>query len=64
MGAEGAVNVLYRREIEAAADPDAVRREKVAEFNERFGGPFNALEKQFAHAVIRPRQAVVSPASG
>ncbi|MPZ15805.1 MAG: methylmalonyl-CoA carboxyltransferase [Chloroflexi bacterium] len=56
MGAEGAVNVLYRREIESAADPDDVRRQKIAEFNERFSGPFDALSKQFAHAVIRPAE--------
>lgn len=56
MGAEGAVNVLYRREIESAADPDATRKQKIAEFNERFSGPFDALSKQFAHAAIRPAE--------
>jgi len=54
MGAEGAVDVLYRREIQGAEDPAATRREKIAEFNERFSGPFDALSKQFAHAAIRP----------
>src|SRR5207244_9730989 len=54
MGAEGAVNVLYRREIEAAADPAEMRRQKIAEFTERFSGPFDALSKQFAPAVIPP----------
>ncbi|MGH8245228.1 MAG: acyl-CoA carboxylase subunit beta, partial [Gammaproteobacteria bacterium] len=54
MGAEGAVNVLYRREIEEAADPQAVRQEKIAEFSRRFSGPFDALSKQFAQAAIRP----------
>jgi methylmalonyl-CoA decarboxylase subunit alpha len=56
MGAEGAVNVLYRREIEGAEDPAEVRRQKIAEFTERFSGPFDALSKQFAHAVIRPAE--------
>jgi len=56
MGAEGAVNVLYRREIEAADDPEAVRREKIEEFGERFSGPFEAVAKQFAHAAIEPRE--------
>ena len=56
MGAEGAVNVLYRREIEGAPDPAEMRRQKIAEFNERFSGPFDALSKQFAHAVIRPAE--------
>jgi acetyl-CoA carboxylase carboxyltransferase component len=59
MGAEGAVNVLYRREIEGASDPEAVRQEKVAEFNERFAGPFDALSKQFAHAPVRPAETRV-----
>src|SRR3954469_19637350 len=40
MGAEGAVNIIYRREIAAAADPAAARQEKVAEFNDRFASPF------------------------
>jgi acetyl-CoA carboxylase carboxyltransferase component len=56
MGAEGAVNVLYRREIEEAADPQALRQEKIAEFNQRFSGPFDALSKQFAQAAIRPEE--------
>jgi acetyl-CoA carboxylase carboxyltransferase component len=54
MGAEGAVDVLYRREIESAPDPEEARRQKIAEFNERFSGPFDALSKQFAQAAIRP----------
>jgi acetyl-CoA carboxylase carboxyltransferase component len=56
MGGGGAVNVIYRREIEKAADPEKTRREKLAEFTERFSGPFEALAKQFAHAVIRPSE--------
>ena len=54
MGAEAAVEVLYKREIEAAADPAAVRKEKVAEFRERFSGPGDALAKSFAQASIEP----------
>ena len=56
MGAEAAVEVLHRREIEAAADPAAVRQEKVAEFRERFSGPFDALRTGFAHAAVRPAE--------
>ena len=56
MGGGGAVNVLYRREIEQSADPAKVRAEKIAEYQERFNGPFEALSKQFAHAAIRPRE--------
>src|SRR6185436_8907463 len=50
MGGGGAVNVLYRREIEQSADPAKTRAEKIAEYQERFNGPFEALSKQFAHA--------------
>lgn len=56
MGGSGAVNVLYRREIEQSPDPEKTRNEKIAEFRERFSGPFEALSKQFAQAVIRPRE--------
>jgi acetyl-CoA carboxylase carboxyltransferase component len=54
MGGGGAVNVLFRREIERSADPAKTRAEKIAEYQERFNGPFEALSKQFAHAAIRP----------
>ena len=56
MGGGGAINVLYRREIEQSADPEKTRIEKLAEFAERFSGPFEALSKQFAHAAIRPAE--------
>jgi propionyl-CoA carboxylase beta chain len=54
MGGGGAVNVLYKREIEQSEDPAKTRAEKIAEYQERFNGPFEALAKQFAHAAIRP----------
>jgi acetyl-CoA carboxylase carboxyltransferase component len=54
MGGGGAVNILYKREIEQSPDPEKTRKEKLAEFAERFSGPFEALSKQFAHAAIRP----------
>ena len=54
MGGGGAVNVLYRREIEQSADPERTRQEKLLEYAERFSGPFEALSKQFAQAAIRP----------
>jgi methylmalonyl-CoA decarboxylase subunit alpha len=56
MGGGGAVNVLYKREIEQSPDPEATRKEKIAEFTERFSGPFEALSKQFAQAAIRPHE--------
>jgi propionyl-CoA carboxylase beta chain len=54
MGAEGAVNVVYRREL-AGAEPD-LRAGKVAEFNERFASPFAAAERGFVDDVIEPRE--------
>ena len=56
MGGGGAVNVLYRREIDRSPDPAKTRAEKLAEYHERFNGPFEALSKQFAQAAIRPRE--------
>jgi methylmalonyl-CoA decarboxylase subunit alpha len=56
MGGGGAVNVLYKREIEQSPDPEKTRKEKLGEFAERFSGPFEALSKQFAHAAIRPEE--------
>jgi propionyl-CoA carboxylase beta chain len=55
MGPEGAVNILYRRELEAAADPAATRAEKVAEFREKFANPYIAASRGFIDEVIRPR---------
>jgi propionyl-CoA carboxylase beta chain len=56
MGPEGAVNIVHRREIASAADPDAVRREKIAEFRERFANPFVAAERGYIDAVIEPHE--------
>src|SRR5580692_8280669 len=59
MGAEGAVNIVYRRELTGAATPaeqEAVRRSKVEEFTERFANPFVAAELGFLDDVIEPRQ--------
>jgi len=55
MGPEGAVNVLYRRELAAAGDPAALRAEKVAEFREKFANPFVAASRGFVDEVIQPR---------
>ena len=56
MGAEGAVNIVYRREISTAADPAAARSEKIEEFNDRFASPFVAAEHGFIDDVIEPHQ--------
>ena len=56
MGPEGAVNILYKRELDAAADPAAMRNEKIAEFREKFANPFVAASRGFIDEVIHPRQ--------
>jgi propionyl-CoA carboxylase beta chain len=56
MGPEGAVNIVYRRELTGASDPDAVRRAKTEEFKERFANPFVAAEHGFLDDVIEPHQ--------
>jgi propionyl-CoA carboxylase beta chain len=54
MGAEGAVNIVYRREL---TNGDAgARAQKVAEFNDRFASPFVAAERGFVDDVIEPRE--------
>jgi len=54
MGAEGAVNVLYRRELKEADDPAALRAKLVEEFNEKFSNPYIAAAAGFIDRVIRP----------
>ncbi|HET7292568.1 MAG TPA: acyl-CoA carboxylase subunit beta [Vicinamibacteria bacterium] len=56
MGPEGAVNVLYRRELQKAADPEALRRQKVEEFREKFANPYVAADRGFIDEVIEPRE--------
>jgi propionyl-CoA carboxylase beta chain len=56
MGPEGAVNIVYRREISTAADQDAARSQKVEEFRERFANPFVAAERGFIDDVIEPHE--------
>jgi methylmalonyl-CoA decarboxylase subunit alpha len=56
MGAAGAVSVLYKKEIEQAANSEEVRRQKLDEFSDRFSGPFEAVAKQYAHGAIMPAE--------
>jgi propionyl-CoA carboxylase beta chain len=56
MGPEGAVNILYKRELEKAADPQAARAERIAEFREKFANPYVAAARGFIDEVIHPRQ--------
>ena len=56
MGPEGAVNIVYKREIDRApeADREALRREKIDEFRETFANPYVAAESGYIDAVIEP----------
>jgi propionyl-CoA carboxylase beta chain len=56
MGPEGAVSIVYRRELGTAADPEAARRQKVAEFRDRFANPFIAAERGYVDDVIEPHE--------
>jgi propionyl-CoA carboxylase beta chain len=56
MGPEGAVNILYRRELGRAADPEQARQAKVQEFRERFANPFDAAERGYIDDVIEPHE--------
>lgn len=56
MGAEGAVNILYRRELAASKEPEKFRQEKIKEFSDRLATPYQAAEKGWIDEVIEPRQ--------
>ncbi len=56
MGAEGAVNIVYRRELTTAADKEAARQHKIDEFRDRFANPFVAAERGFIDDVIEPHE--------
>ncbi|MDE2906901.1 MAG: methylmalonyl-CoA carboxyltransferase [Acidobacteriota bacterium] len=55
MGPEGAVNILYKRELDAAEDPEALRASKVREFRDKLANPFVAAGRGFLDEVIAPR---------
>ena len=56
MGAQGAVNILYRRELAAAADPEAQRAQRVAEYEDTLANPYIAAERGYVDTVIRPAE--------
>jgi len=56
MGPEGAVNVVFRREIAAADDPDAERERLVQEYREQFANPYVAASRGYADDVIKPQE--------
>ncbi|MHB1739790.1 MAG: acyl-CoA carboxylase subunit beta [Actinomycetes bacterium] len=60
MGAAGAVNILYRRELAAAADPERERARLVAEYEDTLANPYVAAERGFIDSVIPPSQTRVA----
>jgi len=54
MGPEGAVNILYKREMDGAKDPAALRQEKTREYREKFANPYIAAERGYVDEVIEP----------
>jgi propionyl-CoA carboxylase beta chain len=56
MGPEGAVNIVFRREIADAADPEARRAELISDYRERFANPYVAAERGYVDEVIEPRR--------
>ena len=55
MGPDGAVNILYRRELEEVTDPAPFREEKTREYREKFATPYVAAERGYVDEVIEPR---------
>jgi propionyl-CoA carboxylase beta chain len=61
MGPEGAVDIVYKRELDAAANRESARRdevrgEKIEEFRDRFANPYVAADRGFVDAIIQPRE--------
>jgi propionyl-CoA carboxylase beta subunit len=55
MGPEGAVNIVYRKELTSAADPDQERDLRLQEFKEKFANPYIAAERGYVDEIIAPR---------
>jgi acetyl-CoA carboxylase carboxyltransferase component len=56
MGAEGAVNVICRQEIEASNDPEGTRQRLMEEYRNLFDGPFESARKMYVDDIIDPRE--------
>jgi acetyl-CoA carboxylase carboxyltransferase component len=56
MGPEGAVNIVFRRELAGAGDTEARRKELIADYRERFANPYAAAERGYLDEVIEPRR--------
>ncbi len=56
MGPEGAANIIFRKEITAAADPERMRQEKIKEYQDKFANPYIAARDGHIDAVIQPHE--------
>jgi propionyl-CoA carboxylase beta chain len=56
MGAQGAVNILYRGELSGADDPAALRTDLIKEYEDTLANPYVAAERGYVDAVIAPSQ--------
>jgi len=57
MGAEGAANIIFRKQIKEAPDPKTKREEKVKEYRDLFSNPYIAAGRGYVDAVIAPRES-------
>jgi len=64
MGPKGAVEIIFKKEIETAQDPEARMNELVAEYTERFANPYLAAEKGYIDEVIMPDQTRIKLIKG
>jgi methylmalonyl-CoA decarboxylase subunit alpha len=56
MGSQGAANIIFRKEIEQAEDPEKFRQQKINEYAERFSNPYEAAKRGYVDIVIDPRE--------
>jgi acetyl-CoA carboxylase carboxyltransferase component len=54
MGAEGAVNIIYRKEIKAAKNPDKMKKDKMEEYQDLLYNPYVAAQRGYIDVVIKP----------
>ncbi|MCM1031937.1 MAG: acyl-CoA carboxylase subunit beta [Oscillibacter sp.] len=56
MGPEGAANIIFRKEIKESSNPEETRKQKVAEYREKFANPYVAASKGYIDSVIEPEE--------
>ena len=56
MGPEGAANIIFRKEIAAADNPEEMRKKKVEEYKSKFANPYVAASRGYVDAVIEPSE--------